>query len=266
MHLHDCQGMPPIPRPALKDHPAERDLLRSLISGMGHPDDPVEHLAVGQRFVAVAAGGRLGLASTLGAGAVDGHQEALSKAGRSSLAEVAELLLQDDPLLASLGLAALNAGMEVPAAASELGAEELLLGRCVGKRVVVVGDFPFVAKLAQEAAEVQVLELRPGAAGLTREAWEAALGACEVAAITGTALLTRAMARLVEATAGAYQVIIGPSTPWAGLLLELGVDVLAGPRVTDVGNVMQAVAQGLPFHQVKRYGVTSLSWLREDRG
>lgn len=260
MPEHACHGQAPLARPSLAGLPAERRLLEELIASAGHQDDAVERLAVGRRFVAVAAGGRVGLASTLGARPGPENQERLAGLPGSSLAEAAGLLLAEEPLLASVGLAALNAGQDVPAGARPMGAEELLMDLGRGRRVVVVGDFPFLDRLAREASQLQVLEMRPSAGSLAVEEWDQALASCQVAALTATALLTRAMARLLAAAQNAVRVIVGPSTPWSARLLEQGADILAGSRVVEPRAVMEAVEQGLPFHQIKQRGVRSLCW------
>ena len=264
MSSSHCSHHDPLPRPSLAQLPKEEALLQALLSDLPADPSPITRLAVGGRFLAIEWQGQVGLASTLGASPGPGERERAQEAAGKGLLVLARLLLDDNPWLASLGLAALNAGLGFPQGASTLGAQDLLPSLCAGRRAVVVGDFPFAADLAKVAASLQVLEMRPG--GLTADQAQGAqaLAECQVAAISGTALLTRSLAGLLEQTRQALVVLVGPSTPWAGRLFEHGVDVLAGSRVMDSAAVMDAVEEDLPFHEIKRRGVKLAAWAREE--
>ena len=258
-----CHDHGPIPRPGLEGLPGERELLSALCGSLEKIDAPVERLALGGRFVALRAGDRLGLASTLGAAPTADDQAELAKIEGMALGRAARLLLHDSPFLASLGLAALNAGFAAPPAASPLPAADLLkdLGR--DRRVVVAGDFPFIPELREVAGSLAVLELRPGQGFAPSDDWARILGECELAAITGTSLLTRALAGMLAHAPQATTVLLGPSTPWAPVLFARGVDVLAGSVVIDPDAVMESVAQDLPFYEIKKRGVKLMVWVRE---
>ncbi|MCB2228620.1 MAG: DUF364 domain-containing protein [Desulfarculaceae bacterium] len=265
-HHHACCGGPPTPRPALAGLPREQRLLAALLAEQGPVPLTVERLALGRRFLAVQADGVVGLSSTLGAAPAPGEAEKARGLAGAPLGEVAGLVMNDSPWLASLGLAALNAARPAPPEARPAGADELLCELAPGKRVVVVGDFPFTAALGEIAAELDLLELRPGAETPPTEEWEAVLGRSQVAAITSTTLLTRALAWALEAAPQAVRVLVGPSTPWSPVLFSHGADVLAGSRVDDPEAVMEAVAQDLGFRAIKKRGVASLVWAKPGSG
>ena len=213
----------PTPRPSLQDLPRERELLEALLDGLSHPADPVERLALGGRFLALSAGGRVGLASTLGARPAPGDRERAAALTGAPLSQAAALLLEDSPWLASLGLAALNAACTPPRGARFLGAGNLLedLGR--GRRVVVIGEFPFTAGLAEVASELHLLELRPEAATLPAGEWSQALAQCQVAAITATTLLTPGPGLgLGERSLGGEGGHRPPPPPWSPVLFDWG--------------------------------------------
>lgn len=257
-----CGADGALPRPGLERLPAETELLYGLLAAMDQPAAPVEAHAVGGRFVAVSAGGRVGLASTLGASPTPADHDALAGLRGGRLDAAAGLLLNESPLLASVGLAALNAGFAPPPNAPGLPAGDLLPDLCRNRHVVVVGDFPFVTELAGLAASLTVLELRPGRG--TEPAPEPAevMDRCQVAAISATTLLTRSLAGMLAAAPNALKVLVGPSTPWSPELFARGVDVLAGSVVTAPEAVLSAVAQDLSFRQIKRSGVRLAAWTR----
>ncbi len=259
---HRCQPGKPTPRPGLAQRPREKELITALLAGLDGPGPKVSRVVVGGRFVGVEAGQGVGLASTLGAAPGPDDQATLERLEGAPLARAASLLLEDSPLLASVGLAALNAACPAPAQASPLGAGNLLNELAAGRKVVVMGDFPFTAELAQAAGELHLLELRPGADTPPPEEWEGILASCEVAALTATALLTRALAWAMDSAPRALKVVIGPSTPWSPVLFDWGADILAGSRVVNPGPVLEAVGQGLPFKRIKKAGVEALTWRR----
>ncbi|MCF8034142.1 MAG: hypothetical protein K9K66_15695 [Desulfarculaceae bacterium] len=258
---HCCAGGP-TPRPSLAGRPRERQLLEELAAGLGPDPAPVMELALGRRFLGVATGQGVGLASTLGAAPGPGEEEQARELKGAPLSRAAGLLLGESPWLASLGLAALNAAHAAPAEAGAQGAEELLLRLAPGKRVVVMGDFPFTQTLAAQAGTLHLLELKPEADTPPAGQWEDILASCQVAALTATALMTRSLAWALDTARDAVKVVVGPSTPWSPVLFSWGADVLAGSRVAAPGPVMEAVGQGLPFRQIKRRGVEARIWAR----
>lgn len=251
---------PAAKRPALKDRPGEQALYDALLASMAHGDQALEELALGGRFVAARASGRVGLASTLGAQPAPGDAEILAGYKGQPLEQCAKLLLTDNPFLASVGLAALNAAFDEPRQAAASGAEDWLSGLVKGKRVVVAGDFPFANRLAPLASELTVLELDAQVSAAPPTEWARILSSCQVAAITSTALLTRALASLLNAAPQALRLAVGPSTPLSPALFQHGCQVLAGSWVEKPGPVMEAVEQGLPFKLIKKHGVRQIMW------
>jgi uncharacterized protein (DUF4213/DUF364 family) len=170
--------------------------------------------------------------------------------------------MEQSPYKASLGLAALNAGFAPPTETSAFSAGDLLQQISKGKRVVVAGDFPFAQELRSIASSLTVMDLRPGHGIDPGPESQAALAKCQVAAISSTALLTRSLAELMEATQQALTILVGPSTPWAPVLFDMGADVLAGSIITNPSAVLEAVSQDLPFYEIKRRGVRLAVWVR----
>jgi hypothetical protein len=262
MSKEKCQTPQEVPRPSLIDRPAqEKALLEKLLAGIFDAGAPVEQAVAGGRFAAVRAAGRVGLASVLGSAPGPGDLDALAGLKGKSLQSAAGLILDDSPFKASLGLAALNAGFAPPPSLAVMPAGDLLPSLSRDKRVVVVGDFPFAQDLRETAASLAILDLRPGHGSCMAEQ-DAALADSQVAAISSTALLTRSLAGLLKAAQRALKILVGPSTPWAPVLFDLGADVLAGSIITNPAAVMEAVAQDLPFYQIKQRGVRLAIWPR----
>jgi hypothetical protein len=188
----------------------------------------------------------------------------LERSGR----ELAELLRSDRILEASIGLAAVNALLEVDEAAlAEINAEEVLLERGAGKRVAVVGHFPFVERLRAAAADCWVLERDPAPGDLPAGEAGEILPQADVVALSATSLLNHTFDELIGlCRPEAFVLLLGPSTPLSPVLFEAGVDALSGTRVHDADLVLRSVAQGATFQQIKRVGgLRLLTWLRPER-
>jgi len=243
------------------------DLLAAL------PDDaPVLRLCIGAFWTAVvverAGRPRCGLASTLRGD--DNHQHGgsspVAEAGnlhRHSGRELAELLLSESTLEASIGMAAVNALLPVDEnACSELNAEEMILERGTGRRVAIVGHFPFVPRLRLVVRELWILEQRPG--DLPAEAAAEVIPQADVVAITGTSLINHTFEGLVRlCRPEAFVLVLGPSTPLSPLLFPYGVHALSGTVVDDVETVLRYVEQGATFRQIHHHGVRLLTMCRE---
>jgi uncharacterized protein (DUF4213/DUF364 family) len=212
---------------------------------------------------------RCGLASTL-AGSIppsEGHQVesagSLLPAGARALAD---LSFSSRILEASIGLAAINSVLPIDESfCVDLNAEEEIHIRGQGKKVAIIGHFPFVKRLREKTKELWVFELpgrlRPGDMG--SEAIESLLPQAEVVAITSTTLINHTLGHIMSLTAPeACKIMLGPSTPLSPVLFDHGFDVLSGSIVVDRDRVLNCVSQGANFRQVR--GVRKVTMRREE--
>lgn len=240
-------------------------LLESLAN-----DAPVRQILVGAFWTAVVLETdppRCGLASTLRA-ETGGPWPPVVEAGRlleRSGRDVASLLRSDRILEASIGMAAYNALLDVEEPAwTEVNAEQIILERGKGKRVAIVGHFPFNDRVRQAAADCWVLELHPGPGDLPASLAPQMLPQADVVALTGTSLLNQTFDQLVRlCRPDAFRLLLGPSTPLSPVLFDAGIDALSGTRVDDPEVVLRSVGQGATFRQIKRGGgLRLLTWVR----
>lgn len=240
------------------------DLLAELKT-----DAPVRRVVVGAFWTAVVLESnpvRAGLGSTLHG---EHHDEGppVREPGRlreRSGRELAELLRSPQILEASIGMAALNALLDVDESSCvDLNAEELIVERGTGKRVAIVGHFPFVDRVRQVARESWVLELRPRPGDLAAGQAVDVLPQADVVALTGTSLLNHTFDDLVAlCRPEAFVVLLGASAPLSPVLLERGVDAVSGTKVVDVAAAVRAVSEGATFRQIP--GKRLLTMARRD--
>jgi uncharacterized protein (DUF4213/DUF364 family) len=244
------------------------DLLSALTAKL---DTPVREVRIGAFWTAVVLeDGHCGLASALRDD--DHHQHGqypVREAGhlheRSAL-ELAELAHSDSLLEASIGLAAINALLDVDKdVCVEMNAEQVILEWGTGKDVVVVGHFPFIPRVREAARQLWVLEKRPGEGDLPAEAAPDIIPQADVVALTGTSLINHTFEELMGlCRPDTFILVLGPTTPLSPVLFDHGADMVSGTLVIDLETVLRYVSQGASFRQIKRSkGVKLLTLVRE---
>jgi len=180
-----------------------------------------------------------------------------------SALELAQYAKSESLLEASIGLAAINALLEVDETRCvELDAEEVILKHGAGKNVAIVGHFPFIPRVREVAKKLWVLEKRPVGGDLPAEVAAEVLPQADVAAITGTSLINHTFEGLVKlCRPDALVIVLGPTAPLSPVLFDYGVDVVSGSKVVDVETVLRCIGQGATFKQVK--GVRLLTMTKE---
>jgi uncharacterized protein (DUF4213/DUF364 family) len=220
-------------------------------------DAPVGQVLVGAFWTAVVLRSdppRCGLASTLRP-ATHPDGPPVPQAGRLleySGRELAGWLRSTSALEASIGMAAFNALLEVDEGlCAEINAREVILDQGSGRRVAIVGHFPFVDQVRQAASECWVLELHPRPGDLTADRATEVLPQADVVALTGTSLINHTFDGLIGlCRPDAFVIVLGSSTPLTPVLLDRGVNALSGTQVVDGPAVLQAVGQGATFRQI----------------
>jgi len=175
---------------------------------------------------------------------------------------VAHMAHSQSPLEAAIGMATINSLIEIEERRCvELNAGDLLIEKGKGKKVALIGHFPFVPKLRQAAKELWVIERQPQAGDLTENQAERLIPMAEVVGITGTAFTNHTIEHLLElCEPQAYVIILGGTTLLSSVLFDYGVDAISGTQVIDPEMVLHCVSQGATFRQLK--GIRLLTMMR----
>ncbi len=209
--------------------------------------------------VAVELGGRVrgGLSSSLGGDSEHHHRQGppVKDAGRLltySAMQLAALANSESLTETSVGFATINALLDVDLAACvEVNAADVIAERGAGRKVAVVGHFPFIPRLRAIAGTLWVLELRPREGDLPASMAAEILPQADVVALTGTSLLNHTFEELIALyRPDAFVVMLGGTTPLSPVLFEAGVDAIAGTLLTDPAAALLAVSQGATFPQI----------------
>jgi uncharacterized protein (DUF4213/DUF364 family) len=239
-------------------------IIDRLIADLPQEPIAVREVVVGIRWTAVTSRG-CGLAASL-AFTGNAHPNAIPGAGRLHLKSVQELsrgLLTENPLEASIGLAAYCSTLSPKQSSMiELNAFDLLASLGADKKVVMVGHFPQAEWLAARVGRLSILEKNPRPGDYPAEAAPDLIPTADVVAITGMTLLNHTADGLLElCPPSARVVMLGPSTPLTPVLFDLGVDFISGTAVTDEREVLLTLMQGGSAAQSR--GTRKLTLCRE---
>jgi hypothetical protein len=228
-------------------------ILDDLISTL-KPDGTVGDVRQGPFWTAVATR-NCGLASTPHYGEQGGAvlpEVDVTKMIDKTPSELIGLTYSDNILESAIGMAAVNSLLEVDEdRCIELNAADFIEEAGRGKKLAIVGHFPFVDRLRESASETWVIEKAPREGDLAEEEAQRVLPEADVIAITGSAFVNHSIEGLLGLCPQDSQVIVlGPTTPLSPVLFDYGVDVISGTRIVDADTVLRQVSEGLTFRQM----------------
>ena len=115
----------------------------------------------------------------------------------------------------------------------------------------MIGRFPGVVNRHPGIAVVD-REPRPGE--YPESALPDLLEKAEFVAVTASSIVNGSLPGILTLCQDAFILIIGPSTPLAAPLFDLGVDALSGFIARDIDKLAQAVSEGAAVSALRPYG------------
>ena len=227
-------------------------------------DFPLKSIQIGINWttVVVEKDGlqQCGLASTVSGSHDHGSEPTIPDPGhleKNSALELTSWINSGIPLRRSIGCAAINALLPLDSSKwVDQNAETAIQTHGRGKKVVLIGHFPFVEKLKNELGELTVLDLNPSGEDLPASAAPEVLPEADLVAITGMTFINHTLPELLDlCKPEAFILMLGPSTPLSPILYDFGVNLLAGAVVENIPAVLTAISQGANFRQVHKAGV-----------
>jgi uncharacterized protein (DUF4213/DUF364 family) len=167
--------------------------------------------------------------------------------------DLVQMAYSESILEAAIGMAAINSLLEVDLdSCIELNAAELILQKGEGKKVAIVGHFPFLPRVREKAKAIWVIEKNPRQGDFSEEEADRLISQADVVAITGTSLTNHTLEHLLGlCNAESYIVMLGDTVPLCPVLFDYGVHALSGTRVIDADLALRCVSQGANFRQIK---------------
>jgi uncharacterized protein (DUF4213/DUF364 family) len=218
-----------------------------LIGGIP-PDVKADEVVPGDHWVMVRSGAGAGVAMSFarGGGTVTRPSVLPERCDGMPLRELAAAAKSWNFADASLGVAAINAWWNSPqrpvaaqalaeAADDETGAFETWAERTAGKKAAIIGHFPHLERSLGAACDYCILEKRPSEGDYPDSACEFLLPEMDFVFATGVTVINKTLPRLLELSANAEFILVGPSVPLCPGLLDMGVKDLQGFVITDPG-------------------------------
>jgi uncharacterized protein (DUF4213/DUF364 family) len=225
------------------------DILATLEYGT-----PVKDIRMGPFQTAVVTG-RCGLASTPHDQGPHHKKSPVADAGRlleKDTREIAGMANSRSPVEAAIGMATINSLVDIDEKRCvKLNAGDLIASKGEGKRVAIIGHFPFVKGLRQTTKELWVIEKNPQENDLPEKESAEYLPKADVVGITGTAFTNHTLEYLLGlCSPAAYVVILGGTAPLSPVVFDYGIDAVSGTKVIDSEAVLRYVSQGATFRQI----------------
>jgi uncharacterized protein (DUF4213/DUF364 family) len=207
-----------------------------------------------------------GLAATLPRDALRQEPPSVKEPGRlleKGMEELVRMAYSESLLEAAIGMAAINSLLEVnEEQCLELNASQLIAEKGEGKKVAIVGHFPFTARLREMVSELWVIEKNRREGDLPEAEAENLIPQADVVGITGTAFTNHTIEGLLKlCRPQAFVVILGDTAPLSPVLFDHGIDAIAGTRVTDPELALRCVSQGATYRQIR--GIRQLTMFRD---
>ena len=224
-------------------------LFDTLLTGIA--DQKIERVIIGINWTFVETALGCGLAHTPRRD--DPGCQIISTAGQLtdlSLREATELVLSENPMEVTIGMAAINASYNrYDLEASDKNGLDAFAD--IDGPVTVIGRFP---GLTERIRNLLVIEREPREGEYGEKDAVKLLPESAGVIITSSALVNGSAGELLELAKNTRVCMVGPSTPFAPGLFDLGIDYLAGTIVTDVEGMAIAVAQGGAVKALKPFG------------
>jgi uncharacterized protein (DUF4213/DUF364 family) len=206
-----------------------------------------------------------GLAATLPRDALQQEQPSVKEPGsllEKSALGLAQLAYSESILEAAIGMATINSLLKIDEERCvSLNAGDLIAEKGKGKKVAIVGHFPFIPKLREIVKELWVIEKNPHEGDFTEGEAENLIPQADVVGITGTAFTNHTIERLLKlCSPEAYIVILGDTAPLSPLLFDYGIDAVSGTKVIDPELALHCISQGANYRQIK--GIRKLTMIR----
>lgn len=114
-----------------------------------------------------------------------------------------------------------------------------------GKKVAMVGHFPFADEIRGWAGEFHVIEKNPvGDDVLFDAAGKKYLKSADATVITGTTILNKSFAEVISECGNSFNVMLGPTVPPSEILFRHGVSAIVAIKATDNEKLYSSIAEG----------------------
>lgn len=216
-----------------------------------------DRIYIGPFYNLVEVGGKMGICSHLQGTC---HQPTPpEQKGEDYLhmtgAQLLKCYQSSNSLETAINIAWINAQInreEIAPAYTQANAFDLIKERGKGKRVVVLGHFPFPKGFCDQFQSFDIVELQPQPGDVHYNNAQQIIHQAEVLAFTSTTLVNHTFEEFIQwKNKKAYAIMMGFSAPlWAGFF-DWGVDAIATSIITNPTSIWDQVQKPTPFKKLK---------------
>lgn len=210
----------------------------------------VENYSIGRTWSYVETKENIGLAMTVNVDSIPYSYEK-TLIGKS-LKEVAELSKSWNFREAAVGLAAINAFYNTEEKVlnnngnmKDADAFDVYRNIVKGKKVSVIGHFPFLERQIKDICDLYIIEKNPLKGDYPDSSCEVLLPESDFIFITSSTIVNKTFPRLIELGKGKKIIMVGPSTPLSEILFKYGIYDLSGFIVNDKENLKKVINNGV---------------------
>jgi Uncharacterized conserved protein len=239
-------------------------LIEKVLQTLPKEPIPVREIVSGLHWTAVASR-YCGLASSLWSETLpEVPIPNLTHLIHLSAQELAQYALSSNHLESAIGMAAVNSLLDpTPPGSFDLNAHDWLTKEGVGKKIAMVGHFPFAEKLAPVAQALWILEKNPRPGDHPASESKDLIPEADIVAITGSAFVNHSIDEVLSyCSPSSIVLVLGPSTPLAPALFTEGISMLSGTYVTDEPGTLKAIRNGGTYHHL--LGVRRMTILKPE--
>lgn len=198
------------------------------------------------------------------------HHQILDDVGSLHLKttkELSSLLISENYLARSIGLAAINSEVNSPELLkrnSQENALEILLRKGEGKNVAMLGDFPRLKQLREghPFKNLWAFEMNPpDETYYTPKDYSTILPQADVVLFTAVTLINHTILEFFPYIKNSFKILTGPSAPLHPLLFDYGIDAICSSVVTCEEEAKLYLSQGASYRSAK--GIEKVTLLRD---
>jgi len=237
-------------------------ILKELYNSI--PAYPVKEVFAGV-FDILVWSENLGIATTV-------MEEQLPHAGirnsksllKNNTRELAEYVFSENWLEASLGMAAINSALPIQTKTQNINAKEIIVKKGRGKKVGIIGHFPFIEKFQNQFEKLYVFEKDPRNKDLSEKEIPDYLPQADVIAISSTTLTNHTFENIMQnIKKDCFVILLGPTSPVSPILFDFGVNAVSGVYFdNNEKNIIYQVKEATPYRFIK--GKKYVTIFRED--
>jgi len=164
---------------------------------------------------------------------------------------------------AAIGMATINSLIQFDEAnCVAINASEILAEKGKGKKVAIIGHFPFIPALKEQVGQLWVIEKNTRQGDFTEQEADNILPMADVVGITGTSFTNHTLEHLLEiCRPEAYILMLGDTTPMSPVLFDYGINAVCGVKVVNTRLAVNCVSQGANFRQIR--GIKLLTMFKD---